>query len=94
LGRDDDETQHKVILTEPFALGKYLATVDEFSRFMDESSYQWESGDQSGDRHPVIQVSHDDAVKRRARITPYHQKRNGNMLTGLEQLRRSISVIM
>jgi formylglycine-generating enzyme required for sulfatase activity len=64
VGRRDRETKHKVILTEPFALGKYPVTVGEFRRFADEGGYGWEGShkDQGGDNHPVVDVSHNDAV--------------------------------
>jgi formylglycine-generating enzyme required for sulfatase activity len=61
--REFEEIHHKVILTEPFAMGRSPVTVDEFRQFVDESGYHWEkSDDQLGDRHPVLGVSHDDAV--------------------------------
>lgn len=46
---DDERPQHKVLITHPFYLGKYLVTVDQFSEFLAESGYIPESiRDQTG----------------------------------------------
>lgn len=46
---DDERPRHKVLITRPFYVGKYLVTVGQFARFVAESGYVPESiRDQTG----------------------------------------------
>jgi len=59
-------SQHQVIISSNFAVGKYLVTRDEFGRFVAESAYSAGNGwrnpgfSQSGN-HPVVNVNWNDA---------------------------------
>jgi formylglycine-generating enzyme required for sulfatase activity len=46
-GRDSDERQHQVTLTQPFYMGVYTVTVGDFKRFVDKVGYNTE-GEQDG----------------------------------------------
>jgi formylglycine-generating enzyme required for sulfatase activity len=64
-GRDSNERQHQVTLTQPFYMGIYPVTQSEYARIMGSNpSYC------KGDRHPVEKVSWEDA-------TEFIQKLNG-----------------
>ncbi|MGB2614610.1 MAG: SUMF1/EgtB/PvdO family nonheme iron enzyme [Phycisphaerae bacterium] len=54
--RNDDETQHRVIISRPFYLGKYEVTQGEWQRVMGSNP----SNFKGSDRLPVEQVSWDD----------------------------------
>lgn len=61
-GADDEHPQHRVTLAEPFALGKYEVTFEEYERFASAKARKhpedrgWGRG-----RRPVINVSWKDA---------------------------------
>lgn len=40
---DDERPRHKVLITHPFYVGKYLVTVGQFAKFVAESGYVPES---------------------------------------------------
>src|ERR1041384_1361041 len=42
-GRGDDESQHRVSLTEDFYLGRYPVTKTQFARFAQETSFRTEA---------------------------------------------------
>ena len=46
-GRDSDERQHQVTLTQPFYMGVHTVTVGDFKRFVDKVGYNTE-GEQDG----------------------------------------------
>jgi formylglycine-generating enzyme required for sulfatase activity len=46
-GRDSDERQHQVTLTQPFYMGVYPVTVGDFKRFVDKVGYKTE-GERDG----------------------------------------------
>lgn len=66
------QTQHQVILTKPFAIGKYEVTRGQFRRFVEATDYQteypgeWESdligNTKLTDDHPISSVTWNDAV--------------------------------
>jgi formylglycine-generating enzyme required for sulfatase activity len=58
LGRDDDETQHRVTLTKGYWLGKYEVTQAQWKAVMESNPSKF-----IGDDLPVEQVSWDDAMK-------------------------------
>jgi formylglycine-generating enzyme required for sulfatase activity len=65
---DWEQPRHSVMMTRPFYLAVHQVTVGQFRRFIEASGYKtygdWQSPgfDQSED-HPVIKVSHDDALE-------------------------------
>ena len=74
--RDDDEgPQHLVTIPQPFAVGKYEVTVEQYAEFVretkhstgycgndsDHGSWRDPSGLKQTDNHPVVCVSWDDA---------------------------------
>jgi uncharacterized protein (TIGR02996 family) len=64
--RSNDEQRHRVNLTQPFFLGVYPVTVGEFGRFVAATNYnagsEWRHpGFAQTDRHPVVNVSWNDA---------------------------------
>jgi len=89
-GRDDDEKQHRVRITNPFYLGVHEVTVGDFRQFVTDTGYKtdaekdglggggwnetkdspdygpkyaWRNvGFRQTDRHPVVNVSWNDAV--------------------------------
>ena len=58
IGGDDEKPVHKVTLTQPFYLGVYEVTQDEYERVMGSNPSKFK-----GRRNPVEQVSWDDAVE-------------------------------
>ncbi len=62
-GRDDNERQHPVTIEQPFAMGKYAVTFEEYDRFCRAVNHDKpeDSGWGRG-RRPVINVSWHDAV--------------------------------
>jgi formylglycine-generating enzyme required for sulfatase activity len=65
LGCRSNERQHEVTLTQPFSMGIYPVTQSEYARIMGSNRSYFK-----GDRHPVEQVSWEDA-------TEFIQKLNG-----------------
>jgi len=71
---DDEQPQHKVKITRPFYLAAHQVTVGQFRRFVESKGYETEAekpGDKTnwrnpgftqGDDHPVVCVSHNDAM--------------------------------
>src|SRR5262249_49297455 len=64
---DDEQPQHPVTLTRPFYLAAHPVTVGQFRRFVEASGYKtddrWRSpGLDQGEDHPVVGVSHHDAL--------------------------------
>jgi len=54
--------QHKVTIDQPFALGRYLITFDEYGHFCDETGHKnLEDWSRGRGRRPVMNVSHEDA---------------------------------
>ena len=58
LGRDDDETQHRVTLTKGYWLGKYEVTQEQYKAIMGNNPSKF-----AGNNLPVEQVSWDDAME-------------------------------
>jgi len=62
---DNDETPHQVTLTQPFELGVYEVTQEQYKQVMGKNPSDhsnWDMCD-GGPQHPVENVSWDDAVK-------------------------------
>ncbi len=71
---DDEQPQHPVKITRPFYLATHQVTVGQFYRFAESSGYRTEPekagkgtswrvpGFAQADDHPVVWVSHNDAV--------------------------------
>jgi formylglycine-generating enzyme required for sulfatase activity len=57
LGRDENETQHQVTLTQPYYLGVYEVTQEQYERIMGINPSEFKSSS-----HPVDSVSWEDAV--------------------------------
>jgi formylglycine-generating enzyme required for sulfatase activity len=65
VGRDEDETQHKVRITRPFFLGVYQVTQKQYAVVMGENPSYFRGEDfpeESRGELPVDSVSWDDAV--------------------------------
>ncbi len=69
VGRYDDEApQHEVTISQPFAMGRFPVTFDEYDRFINATSGLSPSREKPNDqgwgrdRQPVINVSWTDAV--------------------------------
>ena len=63
LGRQDDETQHEVILTREFWLGKFEVTQKQYETVMGSLPHAFDgSVHGTGDRFPVYFVSRDEAL--------------------------------
>lgn len=56
-GHSDDETQHEVTISKPFAIGKYPVTQAQWQAVMGNNPSQFQ-----GERLPVERVSWDDAM--------------------------------
>ncbi|MHB9006455.1 MAG: formylglycine-generating enzyme family protein [Limisphaerales bacterium] len=63
-GRGGDETQHRVRLTQPFWIGRYPVTQAEYEAVMGDNPSQFK-----GERHPVENVTWNDAVAFCAKLT-------------------------
>ncbi len=64
---DWEQPQHPVKITRPFYLAAHPVTVGQFRRFIESSGHKtddkWRSpGFDQGEDHPVVCVSHDDAL--------------------------------
>ena len=57
-GRESDETQHKVYLTQDFYLGKFEVTQEQWQAVMGSNPSYFK-----GDKRPVEKVSYEDALK-------------------------------
>ncbi|ETX01044.1 MAG: hypothetical protein ETSY1_08965 [Candidatus Entotheonella factor] len=61
--RDDDEIQHRVRITRPFAMGKYEVTFAEYDRFAEQTQREMPYDQRWGrGNRPVINVSWYDAT--------------------------------
>ncbi len=56
-GREDDETRHKVTLTQPFQMGMHEVTQEQYEKVLGANPSKFK-----GPQNPVEQVSWDDAV--------------------------------
>ena len=61
IGRDDDETQHRVTLTKGFYLGKYEVTQGQWEEVMGTTPWIGQEYVQANPNHPAVYVSWDDA---------------------------------
>jgi formylglycine-generating enzyme required for sulfatase activity len=63
-GRYDDERPHEVVIAQPFALGQYLVTFDEYDRFCAATGREkpLDDWDWGRGRRPVINVDWYDAL--------------------------------
>ena len=65
-GRDDDETQHEVTLSQPFWMGTTEVTNAQYRRFVDATGHRepedWDNAAYNAPNQPVVGVSWDDAV--------------------------------
>ena len=61
VARYDDETQHRVTLTEGFYLGRYEVTQGQWSAVMGTMPWRGEKYVQSNANHPAVYVSWGDA---------------------------------
>ena len=79
LGREDDEVQHEVTLTEEYWMGKYEVTHAQYKAVMgtNPSYFQW------GDNRPVEMVSWDEAMDFCAKLTAA-EKEAGRLPEGYE----------
>ena len=63
--RDDEGPQHRVTISEPFAVGKYAVTVGQFEEFANETGHpnnEWhDPGFKQSADHPVVKVNWNDA---------------------------------
>ena len=60
---DDELPRHRVRMSEPFAVGRYSVTFEEYDRFVGASGRNRpENEDWGRGRRPVVNVSWDDAV--------------------------------
>ena len=89
-GRSKDETQHEVILTKPFYMGKYEVTQEQWEAVMvnNRSFYR-------GPKLPVTSVSWKDCQEfikklneKKVVVIGCQQRQNGNMHVGREQQQR------
>ena len=62
-GRDDNETQHRVTLTEPFHLGRTVVTQGQWKAVMDTTPWKGKPNVKEGDDYPATWVKWDDAVE-------------------------------
>jgi len=69
LGRDDDEIQHQVTLTQGYWLGKYEVTQAQYEAIMGKNPSKFQGTDL-----PVEQVSWDDAMEFCAKLTEIEQE--------------------
>ena len=76
--RGDDETRHRVELTEGYWLGKYEVTQSQWQSVMGSSPSKF-----SGGRKPVEQVSWEDCVSFCQRLTE-RERQAGRLLAGYE----------
>ena len=89
VGSDDERPQHRVVITRPILVAKYPVTVGQWRKFVKASGYtacgdDWKSpGFQQADNHPVVHVSHDDAVAMAAWLTKTDRE-NHSLLTEAE----------
>ncbi len=73
--RGDDETQHKVTLTKPFFMGITEVTQAQFFRVLRKNSSKFKAA-----KHPVEQVTWDEAVEFCARLSDLPaEKRTGRV---------------
>ena len=63
VGRSSDEgPQHRVTISQPFAVGKYEVTRGQFKAFVDATGYDWRHiGFRRTNAHPAVNVSWNDA---------------------------------
>jgi sulfatase modifying factor 1 len=61
-GAMDEQPVHKVVLTQPFAIGVYEVTVAEYMQFINASKSEYKPGRVSFDNHPAVNISLDDAL--------------------------------
>ena len=59
-GHSDERPQRQVVISKPFAVGKYEITVGQFAEFVREARHEYESCGEAND-HPVACISWDDA---------------------------------
>ncbi len=77
IGRGDDETQHRVRITQPFWIGRYPVTLAEYQAVMGENPSHFK-----GDRRPVACVDWHQAMEFCARVTE-RARADGSLPEGL-----------
>ncbi|MBR6460739.1 MAG: formylglycine-generating enzyme family protein [Verrucomicrobia bacterium] len=78
LGRESDEVQHEVTLTQDYWLGKYEVTQAQYEAIMETNPSHF-----SGDNNPVEEVSWNDAMEFCAKLTAA-AKASGKLPEGYE----------
>ncbi len=61
-GAMDEQPVHKVVLTQPVAVGVYEVTVAEYMQFINATKGEYKPGRVSFDNHPAVNISLDDAL--------------------------------
>jgi formylglycine-generating enzyme required for sulfatase activity len=81
--RSEDEEQHEVEITQPFYMGAYEVTQEQYEKVMRHNPSRFNKANGGGPTHPVENVSWEDATEFCKKLSALEKEQAAKRLYGL-----------